>query len=153
MEFRRVLFRSVKRVHCECYSVRLVPLEGRPLGRPTSQVEAAAHCFVAHSTSELMAHLQSWREESPYAQDTDLRPTQGGEEVHCCNSFTLIAQKCHPPLSRLGTPRHFPHPAQHTAFRDVVTEHFQLTKNARCTQVEFSTMRQISSRNSLLTDL
>lgn len=55
---------------------------------------------------------------------------QGGEEVHCCNSFTLIAQKCHPPLSRLGTPRHFPHPAQHTALRDVVTEHFQLTMDA-----------------------
>src|ERR1035437_3461285 len=45
----------------------------------------------------------------------------------------MIDQKCHPPLSRLGTPRQFLHPAQHTSLRDVVTEHFQLSMNARCT--------------------
>jgi hypothetical protein len=55
---------------------------------------------------------------------------EDGEEVHCCDSLTMIDQKCHPPLSRFWTSRHFSHPAQHTSLRDVVTEHFQLSMDA-----------------------
>ena len=43
----------------------------------------------------------------------------------------MIAQKCHPSLSWLGTPRHSPHPTQHGTFRSVEAQHLQLTVNAR----------------------
>jgi hypothetical protein len=54
-----------------------------------------------------------------------------GEEIHRGNCFTMIAQKCHPSLSWLGTPRHSPHPTQHGTFRSVEAQHLQLTVNAR----------------------
>ena len=54
-----------------------------------------------------------------------------GEEIHRRNGFTMIAQKCHPLLSRLGIPRGFSHPVQHCSLHEIETQHFQFTMNAR----------------------
>jgi len=52
-----------------------------------------------------------------------------GEEIHCRDGFTMVAQKCRPSLCRLGTPGRFPHPAQHRSFRNIEAKHLQLSVN------------------------
>ena len=52
-----------------------------------------------------------------------------GEEVHCSEHFTVIAQKCRLPLCRLGAPRPFPHPTKHGSLRNIEAEHLQLAMN------------------------
>lgn len=41
----------------------------------------------------------------------------------------MVAQKCRPALRWLGVPRSFSHPAQHSSFKVVEAEHFQLAMN------------------------
>ena len=53
-----------------------------------------------------------------------------GEEIRGSNRFAMVTQERRPSLGRLGVPRCRPHPAQHGTFRDVETEHFQLTMDA-----------------------
>jgi hypothetical protein len=51
------------------------------------------------------------------------------EEIHCSNRFTMIFQKRHPSLRRLGISRSLSHPAQHRTLRDIETKHFELAMN------------------------
>jgi hypothetical protein len=44
----------------------------------------------------------------------------------------MIAQKGRPLLCRLGIPRRFSHPAQHSSLRNIKAKHFHLTVNSRC---------------------
>ncbi len=77
-----------------------------------------------------------------------------GEEIHCRDGFTMVAQKRRPSLCRLRVAGRFPHPAQRRALGDVEAEHLQLAVNARRTPGRvFGPMREIGSRNSLLTPL
>ncbi len=55
-----------------------------------------------------------------------------GEEVHCSDCFTMIAQEGRPSLCRLRTTRRFPHPAQLGSLGKIETTHLQLAVNARC---------------------
>ncbi len=56
-----------------------------------------------------------------------------GEEVHRGDGLTMIAEKRRPSSCQLGTPRRFPHPAQHGPLRNFEAKHYQLTMNARRT--------------------
>jgi hypothetical protein len=58
------------------------------------------------------------------------RECRQSEEVHRCDNFTVIAEKCRPSLGRLGTPRSFPHPTQNGSLRDIEAEHSELTVDA-----------------------
>jgi hypothetical protein len=53
-----------------------------------------------------------------------------GEEVHRGNSFAVIAQECRSSLCRLWISRRHPHLTRHCTFRNVETEHLQLTVNS-----------------------
>jgi hypothetical protein len=56
---------------------------------------------------------------------------RNGEEVHCGNRLTMVAQERRPPFCRLGIARRFSHPAQHGSLGNIEAEHFQLSVNAR----------------------
>lgn len=53
------------------------------------------------------------------------------EEVHRCEGFTVVGQKCRPPPSGLGNSRRLPHPIQHGSFGNPEAEHLQLAMNPR----------------------
>ena len=55
---------------------------------------------------------------------------RNGEEIHCSDGFTMIAQKGRPPLCRIGISRRFPHPALHGSFGEIEAQHLQLTVNS-----------------------
>ena len=57
------------------------------------------------------------------------RERRHGEEVHRRNSFSVINQKCRPPLRRLRASWGLPHPTQHRSLGDIEAEHLQLTMN------------------------
>ena len=56
-----------------------------------------------------------------------------GKEIHGSDSFTMVAQKCRPPLCRLWTSRRFPHPAQHCSLGNLEAQHFEFAMDARRT--------------------
>jgi hypothetical protein len=60
------------------------------------------------------------------------RKCRQSEEIHRCNSFAMIVQKCRPLFCRLRIPESFPHPTQNAALGNVVAEHFRLAMYARC---------------------
>lgn len=64
----------------------------------------------------------------------------------------MVVQKGRPSLCWFGIPRRPSHPPQYGSLRNIETEHFQLSMNARrAPRRVFATMRKMSSRNSLLT--
>ena len=56
-----------------------------------------------------------------------------GEEIHCGDRFTVVAQECCPTSRRLGIPGRLSHPAQDTSLGDFVSEHLQLAVDTRRT--------------------
>ena len=58
---------------------------------------------------------------------------RNGEEIHGRNRFTVVGQECRPPLCGFRNSRNFPHPVQHSSFRDFEAEHPQFAMNSRRT--------------------
>jgi hypothetical protein len=58
---------------------------------------------------------------------------RNGEEIHGGNGFAVVLEKRRPSLGRLGAPRDLSHPTQDGSFRNIETQHLQLTMNARRT--------------------
>ena len=54
-----------------------------------------------------------------------------GEEIHCSDGFTMVAEKGRPSHSPLKTPRRFSHPAQHRSLRNIEAQHLQFPVNSR----------------------
>ena len=54
------------------------------------------------------------------------------EEIHCGDSFPMIAQKGRPLFRRLRVSRRFPHPAQDSSFRNVEAKHRKFSVDAGC---------------------
>jgi hypothetical protein len=52
-----------------------------------------------------------------------------GKEIHRSDGFSMIAQKGRPSFCRIGMPWRFPHPAQHSPFRNVEGKHLQFAMN------------------------
>jgi len=55
------------------------------------------------------------------------------EEVHRGDSLAMVRQERHPFFCRLRIPGRFPHPVQHSSFRDFEAEHLEFAMNARRT--------------------
>ena len=55
------------------------------------------------------------------------------EKVHRRYGFPVVTQECCPSLRWLRVSRSSTHPAQHSSFRDVKTEHLELAMNPRRT--------------------
>ena len=53
------------------------------------------------------------------------------KEIHCGDSFPMIAEKRRPSLCALRIPRSFSHPAQHRTLRDVEAQHSEFTMDPR----------------------
>ena len=59
------------------------------------------------------------------------RQRRHGEEVHCSDHFTVVAQKRRPAPGRLRILGRFRHPAQNGSLRDVKAEHLKFSMDSR----------------------
>lgn len=57
---------------------------------------------------------------------------RNGEEIHGCDSFSMIAQEGEPPFRKLRISWRFAHPPRDGSFGDIESEHEKLPVNARC---------------------
>jgi len=81
---------------------------------------------VLQNTSAIMRD----NEEAVQHSEVDRRD---GEEVHCGDNFTVVAEKRRPSFRQPWISRSLSNPARHGSLRDVETEHHQLAVHSRRT--------------------